>query len=243
MNWPSARSSRASPPLSTTKREPDSFAAVSKSIRPSASPISKCCLALSRFRGVAEAVALHVAVSRRRRPARPSFGHVRDGGESLVQSLSRRRAPPPPARGIAFLQPRDLGHQLLRPRLVLLRPWPGRSPWRGHCGAPWRPAGRRWRSCGGRRGRSGAADRGSMPRFRRPWSKAAGFSRMERMSCMGSGPASSARPCPYDTTAPSTMPRMAADREALGPTPSAARAASASARFLSTMRTEKMDAS
>ena len=42
MNWPSARSSRASWPFSTVKRAPDSFAARSKSIRPSASPISKC---------------------------------------------------------------------------------------------------------------------------------------------------------------------------------------------------------
>ena len=42
MNWPSARSSRASWPFSTVKREPDNFAARSKSIMPSASPISKC---------------------------------------------------------------------------------------------------------------------------------------------------------------------------------------------------------
>jgi hypothetical protein len=50
MNWPSARSSRASPPFSTTKREPESFAAASKSMRPSASPSSKCSFAeFSRF--------------------------------------------------------------------------------------------------------------------------------------------------------------------------------------------------
>ncbi len=42
MNCDNARSSRASAPLSTTKRAPDIFAAVSKSIRPSCSPISKC---------------------------------------------------------------------------------------------------------------------------------------------------------------------------------------------------------
>ena len=45
MNWPSARSSRASWPFSTVKRAPESFAARSKSIRPSASPISKCSFA------------------------------------------------------------------------------------------------------------------------------------------------------------------------------------------------------
>ena len=46
MNWPSARSSRASGPRSTTKRAPAIFAAVAKSIMPSASPSSKCCLRL-----------------------------------------------------------------------------------------------------------------------------------------------------------------------------------------------------
>ena len=42
MNCSSARSSRASAPFNTTKRAPDSFAAASKSMSPSASPISKC---------------------------------------------------------------------------------------------------------------------------------------------------------------------------------------------------------
>ena len=42
MNCSSARDSRASAPFRTTNRAPDSFAAASKSIRPSASPISKC---------------------------------------------------------------------------------------------------------------------------------------------------------------------------------------------------------
>ncbi len=42
MNCASARSSRASGPLVTTNRAPDIFAAVSKSISSSASPIAKC---------------------------------------------------------------------------------------------------------------------------------------------------------------------------------------------------------
>ena len=42
MNCSSARESRANAPFSTTNRAPDSFAAASKSIRPKASPISKC---------------------------------------------------------------------------------------------------------------------------------------------------------------------------------------------------------
>ena len=45
MKAASARSSRARAPESTTNREPESLAARSKSIRPSASPISKCCRA------------------------------------------------------------------------------------------------------------------------------------------------------------------------------------------------------
>ena len=40
---------RASPPFSTTKRAPDNFAAVSKSIIPSASPSSKCCFGLNAY--------------------------------------------------------------------------------------------------------------------------------------------------------------------------------------------------
>ena len=46
MKAPSARSSRASAPFSTTKRAPEIFAAVAKSISPSRSPISKCCSGL-----------------------------------------------------------------------------------------------------------------------------------------------------------------------------------------------------
>ena len=42
MNCSSARESRANAPFNTTNRAPDSFAAASKSIRPKASPISKC---------------------------------------------------------------------------------------------------------------------------------------------------------------------------------------------------------
>ncbi len=49
MKAPSARSSRASAPFSTTKRAPEIFAAVAKSISPSASPISKCCLRLVKL--------------------------------------------------------------------------------------------------------------------------------------------------------------------------------------------------
>ena len=46
MKWPSARSSRARAPRSSTKRAPDIFAAVAKSISPSASPREWCSWAL-----------------------------------------------------------------------------------------------------------------------------------------------------------------------------------------------------
>ena len=52
MKAPMARSSRASAPFSTTKRAPEIFAAVAKSMRPNPSPISKCCFtAKSSFGG------------------------------------------------------------------------------------------------------------------------------------------------------------------------------------------------
>ena len=47
MNCSSAREAAPARPSSTTKRAPDSFAAASKSMRPSASPISKCSLGLN----------------------------------------------------------------------------------------------------------------------------------------------------------------------------------------------------
>ena len=92
MNWPSARSSRASPPFSTTKREPDSFAAVSKSIMPRASPISKCCFARREVLRVADAVALHVAVSRRRRPGTSSFGRFGMAARASSSAFSASRS-------------------------------------------------------------------------------------------------------------------------------------------------------
>ncbi len=52
MNWPIARSIRASPLFSTTKREPEILAAASKSIMLSASPVSKCSFGLNEKLGL-----------------------------------------------------------------------------------------------------------------------------------------------------------------------------------------------
>ena len=99
MNCMSARDSRASPPFSTTKRAPDNFeAAASKSISPSASPISKCSLRLEplgenpRFRRPSGAT-----------PAYWSFSSqtVRNASEAPA-GWESRRAPPQAALCAVF---------------------------------------------------------------------------------------------------------------------------------------------
>ena len=135
---------------------------------------------------VAEAVALDVA-GLVRADRHLVLRQVRDDGERLVERLRRPRAPPAraAARSPSGRRPRPSG---FGPRLVLGAPWPGRSPWRGRCGAPGRPAGRRWRLAAASSRAIRRADSGSIPRLRRPWSNAAAFSRMKRMSCMRIGP-------------------------------------------------------
>ena len=119
MNWPSARSIRASPAFSTTKREPESFAAVSKSICPSASPSSKC-----SFAQFDSARSPHLALEPVRMLVRPHRHiverHVRDHRQRIVQRL-RRRPLLRLGRAHRFLERRHLRHQR-RPRAhVLLR--------------------------------------------------------------------------------------------------------------------------
>ena len=151
MNAPSARSSRASAPRRTTKRAPESRAAASKSISPSALADVEV---LARREG-------KVAPFRPRRPARrhvvAQWGligrvrmlvgadrhvrerGVRDRGKLHVECLRRR-----PLLGLGLgervLQRRDLGLQRLGPRG---RPWPpsrGRPPSRARSAAPAGPA-------------------------------------------------------------------------------------------------------
>ena len=187
MNWPSARSSRASWPFSTTKREPDSFAAVSKSIRPSASPISKCSFGASRaLRGSPTRARSRRCRARRRRPARrraAGWGSRR-ARRPAPSSASRsacleRRHGAPSARATSAIS------ACARASSFLALAWPisFESALRRSCAAC---SGRDRAPARRRRGRSAAADSGSSPRFaqavdRRP----AGFSRMHRMSCMG----------------------------------------------------------
>ena len=63
MNWPTARSSRASPPFSTANRAPDIRAAASKSSSPSASPRSAWSLAGPPSRGVPQRLTSTLALS------------------------------------------------------------------------------------------------------------------------------------------------------------------------------------
>ena len=137
---------RARPPFSTTKREPDNFAAVSKSIMPERFAQLEMLLRLERvFALRAGLVMLDVAVLVL---AVRHFGErqVRDRRENLVQLLLGRLRLLLQRRQ-RHLQLVDLGHQLLRRGLVLLRLGLRRSPSRPRSAAP-APA----RTSGSRRG-------------------------------------------------------------------------------------------
>ena len=89
------------PPFSTTNRAPDSFAAVSKSIRPSASPSSNaaCGLNASAWRLRPEVVELDVVVlvlAVRHVVER----QVRDRGQDVVEFLAEPLRPRPRSAGI-----------------------------------------------------------------------------------------------------------------------------------------------
>ena len=182
MNWPSARSSRASPLFSTTKREPDILAAVSKSIMPRSSPISKCCFAPRGSSGCRSGGAPRCRARRRRRGT-SSFGRFGIAASASCSAFSGLALLLLELRQ-AFLQGGDLRHQFLGARLVL-RPWPARSPWRAHCGVSVAACEGRDRGLAASSRAIRCADSGSRPRFARPWSNLRGLSRMERMSCMG----------------------------------------------------------
>ena len=82
-----ARSSRAIAPLSTTKREPDSLAAVSKSISPKSSPSSKCCFGSNAYVFGSP----HVRTSILSLSSLPG-GTSSSGALGSVESASRKRA-------------------------------------------------------------------------------------------------------------------------------------------------------
>ena len=148
-----------------------------------ASPSSKCSFGCAKLRGVAEAALLDVAVlvlADRHVRRSACSGSRRGASSSAAFGLPLRRLE---LRHV-ILQPRDLGHQRLRARLVLPRL---RLPDLLRERVP--PLLRRLQ-----RGDGGAArlvERDQLARHAararasaRPSSNASGFSRMKRMSCM-----------------------------------------------------------
>ena len=97
--------------------------------------------------------------------------HVGDDRERVLQRLVEPPCPPPRALGRNVLQRRDLGHQPRRRRLVLLPPWPCRSPSTRRSGAPAPP--RSLTMCARR------ASSSAISRRPRPWprSRAARFAK------------------------------------------------------------------
>ena len=139
MKQPIARSSRANAPFNTTNRAPEIFWAPSKSIRPSASPISKCCLgANANLPGVPtlRTSTLPVLIRPERhilaRQVRNDFEHRFDLGVDLAFLLFARRD--------LILQRRALPPSACRRSRCPSRPWLCRSLSRRRCGGPARPA-------------------------------------------------------------------------------------------------------
>ena len=182
MNWASARSRRASGPLSTTNRAPASAAAVSKSMRPRASPISKCCLgAKAKVGGVPCLATSLFDVS-----SAPS-GTSGSGRLGSTDSISVRR---PPSRRSSS-----------SPAWIAdLRAWTSPLSFSARDASflasaspisfdvAFRRACASWSFCTSSRRfwsrlRISAAC-GFNPRRESPLSNASGFSRIERMSCM-----------------------------------------------------------
>ena len=139
MNWPMARSSRASPPLITANRAPDILAAASKSSRPMASPRSAWSLA--------GPVAARLAPGRLTStlPASSSPSGT-SAAARFFSAASRSRSSAPifasrsPAAGDDALQGLHLGLQALGLGRVAPCPWPRRWPWTPRCASPAPPA-------------------------------------------------------------------------------------------------------
>src|SRR5271166_937950 len=203
MNCSSARESRASAPFSTTKRAPDSFAAASKSMRPSAAPISKCSFGLNpsgNFGGSPQ----------RGRTSTLSFSSLPSGtssngrlGISASASSSRLFA------SLALAS--NSGSTALTPATSARKSAAATSSLRAMARPICFEAALR-RSCArsssriAARRRSSSAMRvpaaGGRPRLASPASKASGSSRIALMSCMGnhlrSGRAAAKRPVAKD---------------------------------------------
>ena len=228
MNCSSARSSRASAPLSTTKRAPDSFAAASKSISPSASPMSKCSFGLKpsgNFGGAPW-----------RRTSTLSFSSLPTGTSAsgrLGMAASSLSSAAPASRSAAS----SSGIVALRPATSARRSFAAAASFLA-IAAPISFEAALRRSCAfcssriaARRVSSSAISelaRGASPRRASPSSKALGFSRIALMSCMispdGIQPAQAqpvaenidAEACHYQNRAPKLkrVQRLAEDDDA-----------------------------
>ena len=189
MNWPSARSSRASGPRSTTKRAPAIFAAAAKSIMPSASPSSKCCFGWKpRSRGSPCCFSTTLAVSSGPSGTSGSSTFGRPSSTRLIASSSAAAcvssASMSSRSAVASASSADVSAPLRLPC-----PTSRDSALRRACfSCSAVSAARRSASCA-----SSSDDTGASPRRASAASKPAGSLRMARMSCMRSSLTSGGR--------------------------------------------------
>ena len=190
MNWPSARSSRASAPRRITKREPDIFAARSKSIRPSASPISKCSLGLKPSSKVGRVPMTRAStLSCSSAPSGTSSSGRLGSSSSATSSASTAAVSAAAAPSVsALISATRAFSSSARAKSFLPMAWPTSLERRLRSSWP------RWvtammsRRASSRRNSSATVSstfNPSQPRRRRPALRTSALSRIQRMSCMG----------------------------------------------------------
>ena len=185
MNWPSARSSRASSPFSTTKRAPRHARGGLEVHQAERRAQIDVVLGVLRWRRARPSGGPRRCRARPRRPARRRPAGWAGPASSVVQGSRRRPARARSAAAIDALQRLDLGHQRGRPRP---RPscalaWP--ISLEARCGGSGRPAARSGRRAARRPAPAAPASAAPGPREAQARSKAPGSSRMALMSCMG----------------------------------------------------------
>src|SRR5215212_7154764 len=184
MNWPSARSRRASCPFSTTKREPESFAAVSKSIRRIASPSSKCSFGAAKLRGLPKRLFSMLPCSSA--PTGTSgFGRFGISASALSSAALASRSAASSCGAVSLRPATSAISACARASSFFAFAWPISfdSALRRCCASCAAAMARRRSSSSA----MSCAAIGASPRFARPSSKACGLSRMKRMSCMDQG--------------------------------------------------------
>ena len=180
MNCAIARSSRASAPFSTTKREPDNFAARAKSIWPSFSPIASCGSGAKLKRGGSPTR----RISRFALSSGPSgtssagrFGRLaksasicwRNSAVFAAVVASASLLPSTWRSSASIGSPRDFAPPISRDRRL-----------RAACASCAAVSNARHSLSSA----STCSAQGGRPRRSRPRSKASGFSRIQRRSCM-----------------------------------------------------------